>query len=476
MQILVLVIKSKLKIYKSIITYLTIALLLLCTDILVHAQQQEPEYPIYIVQSGDTLSAIAQKFGVSIQDIISLNNIQDPNTISVGSQLKIPGLQISGFLTTKVVRLGEDLSTFSLINQTPVDKLIQLNRITSPAEMFAGNTLIVTQSNQSDNHKFNTNLVLPHTSLLESAILEQENPWVLLMTNNLTNSWQTISGDVILSSRKQPTAVVVAKLLNDINLSPLPLIQGKTAILNISTWSPVELSGVLANQHLNFFSERENNYIALIGIDAMETPGLQRLVVTATSVDNPTQVYTIDQQVLLKAGEFIEETIEGVDATTIDPNIIDQENQTLEKIVHLTTERKWQGAFKYPVDEPCLGSRFGNRRSYNNGAFNYFHTGVDFSVCANNLNIYAAAPGTIVFTGQLPVKGNFTVIDHGWGVYTGYAHQSEVFVKVGDTVETGQLIGTIGNTGRSVGPHLHWELWINGTPVNPIDWVENSFP
>ncbi len=476
MQILILVTKSKLNACKSIIFRSTIVLLLLWTGYPVYAQQQEPEYPIYVVQSGDTLSAIAQKFGVSIQDIISLNEIKDPNTIPVGTQLKIPGLQISGFLTTKVVRLGEDLSTFSLINRIPVDKLIQINRITSPAEIFAGNTLIVTQSNQSDNPDFNTNTLLPQTSLLERAILEQENPWFLLITNHLKNSWQAISGDTLLSRHKSQTATLSAPLLSSINLFPLPLVQGKTIVLKTTTRSPVKLSGGLANQTLNFFSEQENNYVALIGIDAMEVPGLQRLVITATSIDDPTQVYTIDQQVLLKAGEFTEEVIEGVDATTIDPNIIEQENEILNKIVNLTPDRKWEGAFKYPVDEPCLGSRFGNRRSYNNGAFAYFHTGVDFSVCADNLNIYAAAPGIVVFTGQLPIKGNFTVIDHGWGVYTGYAHQSEIFVSVGDSVETGQLIGTIGNTGRSVGPHLHWELWINGIPVDPVDWVENIFP
>ncbi len=82
----------------------------------------------------------------------------------------------------------------------------------------------------------------------------------------------------------------------------------------------------------------------------------------------------------------------------------------------------------------------------------------------------------MVFAGQLPIKGNFTVIDHGWGVYTGYAHQAEILVNVGDVVETGQRIGTIGNTGRSVGPHLHWEVWVNGIPVDPIDWVEKNFP
>ena len=67
------------------------------------------------------------------------------------------------------------------------------------------------------------------------------------------------------------------------------------------------------------------------------------------------------------------------------------------------------------------------------------------------MNIYAPAPGVVVYTGTLTVRGNSVVIDHGWGVYTGYWHQKEIMVKVGDKVEPGQIIGQIGATGRVTG-------------------------
>ncbi len=128
------------------------------------------------------------------------------------------------------------------------------------------------------------------------------------------------------------------------------------------------------------------------------------------------------------------------------------------------------------MDEPYLGSTFGRRRTYN-GSYNYYHTGQDFTVyTANNLNIYAAAPGKVIFSDMLPIKGLFTIIDHGWGVYSGYAHQSESLVSPGQMVSAGDLIGYIGNSGRSVGPHLHWEVWVNGIPVDPLQWIEQSFP
>jgi murein DD-endopeptidase MepM/ murein hydrolase activator NlpD len=82
----------------------------------------------------------------------------------------------------------------------------------------------------------------------------------------------------------------------------------------------------------------------------------------------------------------------------------------------------------------------------------------------------------VVFAGALEVRGNATIIDHGWGVYSGYWHQSEVFVQVGDWVEPGQVIGAIGNTGRSTGAHLHWEIWAGGISVDGLQWLENEYP
>ncbi len=97
-------------------------------------------------------------------------------------------------------------------------------------------------------------------------------------------------------------------------------------------------------------------------------------------------------------------------------------------------------------------------------------------MCANNLNIYAPAPGVVVFVGDLTVRGLSTIIDHGWGVYSGFWHLSSANVSVGDRVETRQKIGEIGGSGRATGPHLHWELWANGVQVQPLDWLEKTYP
>jgi murein DD-endopeptidase MepM/ murein hydrolase activator NlpD len=68
------------------------------------------------------------------------------------------------------------------------------------------------------------------------------------------------------------------------------------------------------------------------------------------------------------------------------------------------------------------------------------------------------------------------MIDHGWGVYTAYMHLSELRVNTGEQVNTGQLIGISGGTGRVEGPHLHWEVIVGGVQVEPEDWLAQEYP
>ena len=144
------------------------------------------------------------------------------------------------------------------------------------------------------------------------------------------------------------------------------------------------------------------------------------------------------------------------------------------------SDRFWNSIFTAPAAYPdCFTSRFGTRRTYKvtNTQIQIpgFHTGLDF--CGGEgLAITAPAPGRVIFAQSLTVRGNATIIDHGWGVYSGFWHQSEFKVQVGDIVEQGQLIGLVGGTGRVTGAHLHWEIWVNGVQVDPLDWLASAYP
>jgi murein DD-endopeptidase MepM/ murein hydrolase activator NlpD len=123
----------------------------------------------------------------------------------------------------------------------------------------------------------------------------------------------------------------------------------------------------------------------------------------------------------------------------------------------------------------AISSVFGNWRAYNGGVYATFHGGVDFYGLEKE-PIHAPAAGRVVYADLLVICGNTTIIDHGWGVYTRYCHQNKIEVQVGDMVQAGQVIGLIGHTGRADGPHLHWEVWVNGYQVNPLQWLAEVFP
>lgn len=118
-----------------------------------------------------------------------------------------------------------------------------------------------------------------------------------------------------------------------------------------------------------------------------------------------------------------------------------------------------------PVAAGHLGSPFGWRIDPFTGR-SALHTGMDFQAEAGS-PILAAAGGVVVTQELHPAYGNMVEIDHGNGLITRYAHASKVFVKQGDVVKRGQKIAAVGSTGRSTGPHLHFEVLVQGVPQNP---------
>lgn len=113
-----------------------------------------------------------------------------------------------------------------------------------------------------------------------------------------------------------------------------------------------------------------------------------------------------------------------------------------------------------------VGSGFGMRKHPISGVYK-MHNGVDIGGRTGD-PIRAAAPGRVIFAGWRGGYGNCVIIDHGGGLSTLYAHASRLYVSQGQSVTQGQTIAAVGSTGYSTGPHLHWEVRINGQPVNPV--------
>ncbi|HEX6137571.1 MAG TPA: M23 family metallopeptidase [Casimicrobiaceae bacterium] len=125
-----------------------------------------------------------------------------------------------------------------------------------------------------------------------------------------------------------------------------------------------------------------------------------------------------------------------------------------------------------PVADGWFSSNFGYRIDPFTGQ-SAFHEGIDFPA-ETGTAIVAAASGKVVFAGVHPQYGRMIEIDHGNGLVTRYAHASQLNVKVGALVVRGQRVATVGSTGRSTGPHLHFEVRLNGVPQNPARFLRTT--
>ncbi|HKI52994.1 MAG TPA: peptidoglycan DD-metalloendopeptidase family protein [Anaerolineales bacterium] len=462
--------------YKRTITFfLLFSLIFISTTQSASAQASGP---IYIVQSGDTLSFIASRFNVSLNDLIEANPTIDPNLLSQGQQVVIPGLEdVTGTLETEVVTFGDSLRSLSRRRQISYTQLIKLNRLVSPTELYVGISMIVpVEEGQTElNSRISAS---DGESLLELSIKQGSNPWTLSSINNLGGTWDALPSDILYSSTGNsdgssglPSAFLSA------GIEPLPMIQGGTEVVSVQVRDGYTVSGTLVDHSLRFF-QVDDQQIALQGIHALLDPGVYPLRIDASLPDGSRQSY--EQMVLVTTGNYRSESI-YVDPATIDPAVTEPENNQLYSITSpVTATRYWNGIFTSPAVYPDeFTSFYGTRRMYfglnTDLTVEGFHTGLDFAG-GEGLQIFAPAPGRVVFAGPLTVRGNATIIDHGWGVYSGFWHQSEQYVSVGDMVEQGQVIGLVGGTGRVTGPHLHWEVWVNGIQVNPLDWLNQAYP
>ena len=159
--------------------------------------------------------------------------------------------------------------------------------------------------------------------------------------------------------------------------------------------------------------------------------------------------------------------------------VLDVDEGFAERIQHAATDlsdSKSLSTFtdELPLARPTVGTRetsgFGVRADPFNGR-PAFHAGQDFAGPLMT-PVKTTGPGVISFTGVRTGYGNTIEIDHGGGIKTRYAHLAAIYVSVGEHVNLGQRIGAMGSTGRSTGPHLHYEVWVDGRPQNPKRFLE----
>ncbi len=209
----------------------------------------------------------------------------------------------------------------------------------------------------------------------------------------------------------------------------------------------------------------EGSAKVLLPIPANSQPGMNELHVSIPP--EAERKYLLE----IKTKKFPEERIafsrEKTDLFNL-PENAKQRELILNILKTVSEKQQWQGKFILPASGK-FSSVYGVHRSTET-----FHKGVDISTKIYT-RISAPNRGTVLLAAQLNLQGNTAIIDHGQGVCTVYYHLSSLAVKSGQTVEKGDKIGEVGDTGLATAAHLHWGLYIHGEAVDPLVWLKEEF-
>jgi murein DD-endopeptidase MepM/ murein hydrolase activator NlpD len=226
---------------------------------------------------------------------------------------------------------------------------------------------------------------------------------------------------------------------------------------------------------IDFFPSTDG-YYALLAVRMEQIPREYELDIFTWFSDNAKE--TLNTKVEVKLGSFIREdvTLTGDKAYLADAEIERNELARMESIFStITPEHLWDDkGFQLPVPGGKLTSPFGVFRTFN-ATIQTRHTGWDIRATLGQ-PVQASASGKVAFAGLLDIRGNCVVIDHGYGIFTTYSHFAEVHVTRGQTVSAGQILGTVGNTGRTSGPHFHWEVAVNDVYVDASAFIQMWLP
>jgi murein DD-endopeptidase MepM/ murein hydrolase activator NlpD len=219
----------------------------------------------------------------------------------------------------------------------------------------------------------------------------------------------------------------------------------------------------------------DHSMYAFIGVDAADPPGPEDVKVSFTTANGSKG--TLDESVTVLQTKWDVDvdnlTFDPQTAKLLDPALVNAEEATLNAVYgKITPEKLWNGPWEMPVQGP-ITAHFGEQRSYQGGPPTGHHSGTDIGVDAGT-PVHAANSGRVVLAQMLSERGNMVIIDHGGGLFSGYAHMSEFKVKVGDMVHTGDVIGLAGSTGLATGPHVHWEMSSDGVLLDALRFSDGS--
>ncbi|MCH9696920.1 MAG: peptidoglycan DD-metalloendopeptidase family protein [Gammaproteobacteria bacterium] len=212
----------------------------------------------------------------------------------------------------------------------------------------------------------------------------------------------------------------------------------------------------------------QNNWVTWVGIPLATQPGTHSIDV----LPDTGKQYTVAFEV--KSKKYPASYITIKNKRKVNPNPDDMKRIQKERKQLGADLSRWtqQPQIDLDFDLPAHGRMsgvFGSRRFFNKQPRNP-HSGLDIAA-PEGTEVKAPAQGIVIDTGHFFFNGNTVLVDHGQGLISGYFHLSAITVKPGQHIQKGQLLGKIGATGRVTGPHLHWNMYLNRTKVDPALFV-----
>ena len=254
-------------------------------------------------------------------------------------------------------------------------------------------------------------------------------------------------------------------------LEPPVVDNGGVALLRWHGAPPSEAVARFNNRLYNLRSTPQG-MLALLGTDLELTPGSYPVEVTAVDPRGEAESFHLRLEVRQAVRPEERLTLPPAKVTPSDPAVLKRIEKERALLADLFSRQQtpplWE-SFAHPVTDP-VGSPFGLRRILN-GQPKSPHAGVDFRSPAGT-PVRAAASGKVAFAGDLFYTGMTVIIDHGEGLFSLYAHLQTIDCSPGELLDAGTVLGRVGSTGRSTGPHLHWGVKLRGDRVDPLALTE----
>ena len=211
--------------------------------------------------------------------------------------------------------------------------------------------------------------------------------------------------------------------------------------------------------------------VGLIPLDSRTSPGEYDLYIYEDSTDQllDTLRYTVAEKTFERQDLTVSSSTASLKS---DDNYSKDAAKFGDAKTYSVGEKLWEGTFLQPV-EGRISTEYATIRYVNGGDESSRHSGLDIAA-PRGTPVLAANNGIVTFASDLIVSGNVIVLDHGYGLFTSYVHLDELYVEKGDTITKGDIIGAVGSTGYSTGPHLHWTVWKNGVYLNPWKFIDED--